>query len=309
MSGRKVTKAIFPVAGLGTRFLPATKAMPKEMLTVVDKPIIQYAVEEALAAGITEFIFVTGRGKTAIENHFDRPYELVDTLKKKGKDKELEAVLNVIPEQCQIYYTRQGEPRGLGHAINCAASVVDKDEAVAVLLPDDIICSAGTVALADMVKIYEETGQSVVLAEEVPLERTKNYGVLDLAGGGVKDGRAKVAGFVEKPKPEEAPSQLGIVGRYVLTPRHFDVLAQERVGAGGEIQITDAMHEVAQEEGFHGFVLNGHRFDCGDKVGFQQANLFFAMKDPYIAERLLPFLQQIAATTDRREQPRLEEIS
>lgn len=299
---RKVTKAILPVAGLGTRFLPATKAMPKEMLTVVHKPVIQYAVEEALAAGIREFIFVTGRGKDAIENHFDKPYELSHTLEKKGKLKELAEVEHMLPADARVYYTRQGEPLGLGHAVWCAGGMVQDDEAVAVLLPDDIICTDATNPLREMIGLYEQTGQSVVLCEEVPQERTQNYGVLDVAG---REGqKVAVKGFVEKPKPEEAPSNLAVVGRYVLTPRHFAYLSQKKVGKGGEIQLTDAMAEVCAEEGYMGYVSANPRFDCGDKVGFQMANLYFAMKDPWIGKRLLPFVQQVAAQHERRAEKR-----
>lgn len=305
MTFKPVKKAVLPVAGLGTRFLPATKAMPKEMLTVVDKPLIQYAVEEALEAGIEEFIFVTGRGKDALENHFDLPYELIETLKAKGKTKELEAVVNIIPQGVKLYYTRQGNPRGLGHAINCAAGVVG-DEPCAVLLPDDIICTNNGNALKDMIAAYNETGKSVVLCEEVPHEMTKKYGILDTAGAGVQNGRTTVQGLVEKPEPNDAPSNLAVVGRYVLTPSHFAHLAKGEIGAGGEIQLTDAMDKVAREEGFIGQVFDGKRFDCGDKVGFQMANLYFAMQDEYIGERLLPYLHQTANQYERRTEPRAE---
>ncbi len=300
---RKVTKAVLPVAGLGTRFLPATKAMPKEMLTVVHKPVIQYAVEEAYAAGIREFIFVTGRGKDALENHFDKPYELSDILSKRGKLKELEAVESVLPSDARVYYTRQGDPLGLGHAVWCASGIT-QDEPFAVLLPDDIICTEEENPLREMIRLYEETGRSVVLSEEVPYEKTRNYGILDLNGGGVKDRRAEVKGFVEKPEPDVAPSRLSVVGRYVLTPRHMQLLATAKPGKGGEVQLTDVMHLVAQEEGFMGYVGQSRRFDCGDKVGFQMANLYFAMQDPYIRQRLLPFLHQMAAAFDRRSEVR-----
>jgi UTP--glucose-1-phosphate uridylyltransferase len=299
---RKVTKAVFPVAGLGTRFLPATKAMPKEMLTVVHKPIIQYAVEEAYAAGIREFIFVTGRGKDALENHFDKPYELSDILAKKGKTKELKMVEHILPADAKIYYTRQGEPLGLGHAVFKAAGIT-RDEPFAVLLPDDIICTETENPLAEMIKLYEQTGKSVVLAEEVAPERIQNYGVLDVAGP-VAGRSVPVKGFVEKPKPEEAPSNLSITGRYVLTPRHMELLAEGKPGKGGEIQLTDAMALVAAEEGFEGYISRSQRFDCGDKVGFQMANLYFALNDPYIAERLLPFVQIMAEQHNRRKLPR-----
>jgi UTP--glucose-1-phosphate uridylyltransferase len=292
-SPHKVTKAIIPAAGLGTRFLPATKAMPKEMLTVVNKPVIQYAIEEGYAAGIREFIIITGRGKATMENHFDHPYELADTLSKRGKLAELKAVTEVLPADAKIYYTRQGQPLGLGHAVLCAAGIT-QDEPFAVLLPDDIMSLETENALADMIKLYEATGQSVVLAEEVPLEKTQNYGILDVSGPTV--GRtAPVKGFIEKPKPAEAPSRLSIIGRYVLSPAHMAELATTLPGKGGEIQITDAMHAIAQREGFQGYLSRSQRFDCGDKVGFQMANLYFAMKDPYIAPRLKDFLAETLA--------------
>lgn len=292
--GQKVRKAVLPVAGLGTRFLPATKAMPKEMLTVVDKPVIQYAVEEALAAGIEEFVFITGRGKSALENHFDHPYELAETLRKKGKVAELKLVEDILPPQVRLYYTRQGQPLGLGHAVWCARSVIG-NEPFAVLLPDDIIFSNTTPALKGMVETFEKTGTPVVMTQEVPAERVRNYGILDVAGAQMQNAVVKVAGFVEKPSPEEAPSKFAIVGRYILTPRIFDFLAEKSIGAGGEIQLTDAMHKLALEQGFYGYLLDGRRFDCGDKVGFQQANLFFALRDAYIAPRLKPFLKELEA--------------
>lgn len=290
---RKVTKAIIPAAGLGTRFLPATKAMPKEMLTVVNKPVIQYALEEAYEAGIREFIIITGRGKAAMENHFDYPYELADTLQKKGKLAELEMVNNILPKDARLYYTRQGEPLGLGHAVWCGHTITG-DDPFAVLLPDDIVCRGKGNGLADMVKMYEETGQSVVMCEEVPQDRVSNYGVLKLADATPQGHRLLVNGFVEKPKQEDAPSNYAVVGRYVLSPAHMQVLQNVKPGKGGEIQLTDAMAEVAAQEGYNGYISTNRRFDCGDKVGFQMANLYFAMKDPYIAERLQPFLNEMA---------------
>jgi UTP--glucose-1-phosphate uridylyltransferase len=303
---RKVTKAVIPAAGLGTRFLPATKAMPKEMLTVVNKPIIQYALEEAYEAGIREFIIITGRGKAAMENHFDYPYELADTLQKKGKLAELESVTNILPRDARLYYTRQGEPLGLGHAVHCAHTITG-DDPFAVLLPDDILCRTKGNDLKAMIGLYEQTGQSVVLAEEVPAERTVNYGICDPASpltSGAMPANFPVRGFVEKPKPEEAPSRCAIVGRYVLSPRHMQLLAEGKPGKGGEIQLTDTMERVAKEEGFQAFMQQNQRFDCGDKVGFQMANLYFAMQDPYIAPRLQPYLQQMAAKHERRQEPR-----
>lgn len=297
---KPVRKAVFPVAGLGTRFLPATKAMPKEMLTVVDKPIIQYAVEEAIAAGITEIIFVTGRGKSAIENHFDKPYELSDTLSKRGKLKELELVENIVPEGVRIYYTRQGEPKGLGHAVWCAKEIIGNDP-FAVLLPDDIIWNeeGRGHSLRKMCRTYEETGKSVVLTSEVSRDNTRKYGILDVGGATMVGGRVPVTGFVEKPQPENAPSNFAITGRYILTPDILDILEHAEPGHGGEIQITDAMDTLARKEGFYGCLNTGHRFDCGDKLGFQMANLFFAMQDDVVAPRLRTFLksQDTSATS------------
>lgn len=287
---QKVRKAVLPVAGLGTRFLPATKAMPKEMLTVVDKPIVQYAVEEALRAGITEFVFVTGRGKSTIENHFDLPYELADTLSKKGKEKELELVRNILPSECRIAYTRQGEPLGLGHAIACARPFIG-DEPFAVLLPDDIIWEQES-NLGGMVKAYEETGVSTVMTMQVPLEKTRSYGVVDPRT--TTDGRHfDVKGFVEKPGPEKAPSNWAVAGRYVFDNKIFDHIANTQPGHGGEIQITDAMAMLCAEKGFNAWKMEGQRFDCGDKFGFLQANLFFGLQEPYINDRLREYMQTL----------------
>jgi UTP--glucose-1-phosphate uridylyltransferase len=287
-----ITKAIIPAAGLGTRFLPATKAMPKEMLTVVNKPIIQYAVEEAYAAGIREFIIITGRGKAAMENHFDHPYELADTLAKKGKLAELDLVTNIVPADARFYYTRQGEPLGLGHAVWCGHAIT-ANEPFVVILPDDVLCRAQGNDLAEMIALHQHTGQSIVLAEDVAPERTVNYGICDPAGP-AQNGAIPVKGFIEKPKPADAPSTLGVVGRYILTPRHMQLLANAKPGKGGEIQLTDAMAIVAAEEGFIAKKMVGQRFDCGDKVGFQMANLHFALQDPEIAPRLKPFVQHMA---------------
>ena len=302
MTTKIVRKAVLPVAGLGTRFLPATKAMPKEMLTVVDKPIIQYAVEEAVRAGIEEIIFVTGRGKDALENHFDYPYELAGTLEKKGKLKELGLVTEMLPKSVRLFYTRQGEPLGLGHAIWCAKSIIG-DEPFAVLLPDDIIYSNEGTALADMVKTYEETGSSVVMVQEVPKDQIRKYGILDIKNEKLENGRIRAHGFVEKPEPENAPSNMGVVGRYVFTPRIMDFLDDSvkafqttgAAGAGGEVQLTDAMDKLLAEESFYGQTLNGQRFDCGDKFGFQQANLFYALKDDFISPKLKAYIKELAA--------------
>ncbi len=270
----KVKKAIFPVGGLGTRFLPATKAMPKEMLPVVDKPLIQYAVEEAQAAGIEEFIFVTGRNKTPIEDHFDRSYELEDSLTSRGKTEALEQVRRFMPSPGQVAYTRQMEPLGLGHAVWCARHLVG-EEPFAVLLADDLIM-AETPCLAQMVDVAVETKGNVVAVMDVPREHTDRYGILQVTGDPA--GRqVEVAGLVEKPNPADAPSTLSVIGRYILMPDVFGHLERHETGAGGEIQLTDAMAKMIGDHPFHGLRFEGKRFDCGDKIGFLEANVAFAL--------------------------------
>jgi len=269
----RVRKAVFPVGGMGTRFLPATKAMPKEMLPVVDKPLIQYAVEEAIAAGIEHFIFVTGRGKNAIEDHFDHAPDLERTLRERGKVDLIEAVTSWMPKSGQISYTRQQEPLGLGHAVWCARDLVD-NEPFAVLLPDDLIL-AKTPCLKQMVDVHVEVGGHVVAVIDVPREHTKRYGILDVATDNGRLARAK--GLVEKPEPEKAPSTLSITGRYILHPRVFEHLDKQTRGAGNEIQLTDAIANTLSSVPFHGLRFDGERFDCGDKVGWLEANLRFAL--------------------------------
>ena len=277
---KPLRKAIFPVGGLGTRFLPATKAMPKEMLPVVDKPLIQYAVEEARAAGIEELIFVTGRGKTAIEDHFDYSYELQDTLESRAKKEEMDLVANVVPQPGQVAYIRQQEPRGLGHAVWCARNLIGNDP-FAVLLADDLV-QAGTPCLKQMVEVYNEVGGNVVAVMDVPREHTNRYGVLKV---GKESGRlVEVEGLVEKPKPAEAPSTLSIIGRYILQPAVFEHLDAQKPGAGGEIQLTDALAKMTGRGRFHGYRFEGKRFDCGDKAGFIEANIAFALEHPSIGK-------------------------
>lgn len=289
---KKVRKAVFPVAGMGTRVLPATKAMPKEMLTVVDKPIIQYAVEEAMAAGIEEFIFVTGHGKNAIENHFDRSPELERSLEARGKTAELRQITEGFPGEGQVFYTRQREPLGLGHAVYCAKALIG-DEPFAVLLPDDIMVANGN-PLKDMIDIYERTGTPVTLVADVPRDKTSRYGILN-PGGEKMDGRTiRAHGFVEKPKPEDAPSTYANVGRYVLSPKIFDYLALKEKGAGGEIQLTDAMVKLLADEGFYGYLLDGRRFDCGDKAGLVIANIALALQRPELAGDIRGYLKTLA---------------
>ncbi|HUN51156.1 MAG TPA: UTP--glucose-1-phosphate uridylyltransferase GalU [Candidatus Sulfotelmatobacter sp.] len=270
---QRIRKAIFPVGGLGTRFLPATKAMPKEMLPVVDKPLIQYAVEEAQAAGIEDFIFVTGRGKTAIEDHFDHSYELQSVLAERGKLAEIEALRRWLPRPGRVAYTRQQEPLGLGHAVWCARHLVG-NEPFAVLLADDLIL-AETACLKQMVEQQAKVGGNLVATMEVPLEHTRRYGVIDV---GKDDGKlAEVKGLIEKPAPEKAPSRLAVIGRYILQPEVFAHLDRQDRGAGDEIQLTDAMARMIGNGPFHGLRFAGKRFDCGDKVGFLQANIAFAL--------------------------------
>ncbi len=272
-----VRKAVFPVGGMGTRFLPATKAMPKEMLPVVDKPLIQYAVEEAAAAGIDHFIFVTGRGKNTIEDHFDFCPDLERSLKERGKVELLEAVTSWMPAHSgKISYTRQREPLGLGHAVWCARDLVG-DEPFAVLLPDDLILSK-VPCLKQMVAVHSETGGHVVAATDVPKEHTKRYGILDVAEDNGRVARAK--GLVEKPDPDKAPSTLSIIGRYILHPIVFEELSKRIVGAGGEIQLTDALARTLETVPFHGLRFEGTRYDCGDKVGWLEANVAFALQRP-----------------------------
>jgi UTP--glucose-1-phosphate uridylyltransferase len=286
---KPVRKAVFPVGGLGTRFLPATKAMPKEMLPVVDKPLIQHAVEEARAAGIEEFIFVTGRSKTALEDHFDHSFELEATLSERGKKDMLDALHSWMPEAGQVSYTRQQKPLGLGHAVWCARNLVG-DEPFAVLLADDLIL-ADTPCLKQMVDVYGETGGNVVAVMDVPREHTKRYGVLDVAAD---DGRlAKVRGLVEKPAPEKAPSTLSIIGRYILQPEIFDHLAKIGQGVGGEIQLTDGLMKLVEGgRPFHGLRFAGRRFDCGDKIGFLHANIALALARPDMAPDVRRFLAE-----------------
>lgn len=289
---RRIRKAVFPVGGLGTRFLPATKAMPKEMLPVVDKPLIQYAVEEALDAGIEEFVFVTGRAKQAIEDHFDVSFELEHTLRQRGNERMLKIVHDVLPAQGRVAYTRQGDALGLGHAVLCARELVG-DEPFAVLLADDLFLSAKP-CMRQLVETYEKTGGSVIAVMEVPPDQTNRYGILDIDSD---DGElVGVKGLVEKPKPAEAPSNLSIIGRYILQPDIFDFLAEKRTGAGGEIQLTDSMARMIGGKPFHGLRVQGKRFDCGDKLGFFEANLAFALEREDMADGVRRMLSDYAGS-------------
>lgn len=285
-----VRKAVFPVGGLGTRFLPATKSLPKEMLPVVDKPLVQHVVEEARAAGIEEFVFVTGRGKTAIEDHFDRSVELRRLLEAQGKDDAVEAIEAWLPAAGSVAYTRQPEPLGLGHAVWCARHLVG-GEPFAVLLADDLVM-ADPPCLSQMVDAYRGTGGNLVAVMEVPAERVSRYGILDVASD---TGRLVAArGLVEKPRVGSAPSRLAIIGRYILDPGIFDLLENAAKGAGGEIQLTDALSAMLGSTPFHGFRYDGVRYDCGDKVGFLHANIAFALARPDMGGEAREIVRAIA---------------
>jgi UTP--glucose-1-phosphate uridylyltransferase len=271
----KLRKAIFPVAGLGTRFLPATKSIPKEMLTVVDRPLIQYAVDEAVEAGIDVLIFVTGRSKRAIADYFDRSPELEAELQAKGKLEALEIVRSVIPDHVKCFFVRQPQPLGLGHAVLCAAELI-ADEPFAVLLPDDLIDGAPKGALAQMAQVHRESDKAVLAIEEVPLSEVHRYGVIQPAA--CNGYPIAIQGIVEKPKAEEAPSNWSVVGRYILTPDVMEALKTQTPGAGGEIQLTDSIARCLPSGQFVGLPFHGKRFDCGSKRGFLEANMHFGLK-------------------------------
>ena len=270
---QRITKAVFPVAGMGTRFLPATKASPKEMLPVVDKPLIQYAVEEAVAAGITELIFVTGRNKRAIEDHFDKAYELETELEYRNKKALLESVQGILPPTVSCQYIRQAEALGLGHAVLCARPAVG-NAPFAVILADDLMDSEPG-AIAQMVDVYRQTCASVLGVEDVPRAQTSFYGIVEVAQD---NGQQRVTSIVEKPHPDVAPSTLAVIGRYILTPRIFDKLLTTQPGAGGEIQLTDGIAALLKEEPVLALPLSGRRYDCGSKLGYLQATVDFALK-------------------------------
>jgi len=290
---RKVTKAIFPVAGLGTRFLPATKSVPKEIMTLVDRPLVQYAIDEARAAGITEFIFVTSRGKSALEDYFDHNLVLEQELKSKGKDALLETLSATNMESGAIAYIRQHKALGLGHAVWCARRLIG-DEPFAVMLPDDVI-AAEKPCLQQMIEAYEETGGNMVATMEVPAEQTSSYGVLDVGENIGTVVRAR--GMVEKPKSDEAPSNLAVIGRYVLGPSVLYNLNQKKKGSGGEIQLTDAIAEdICNGVPVFGYKFDGQRFDCGSKSGFLQATVAFALARDELRDDLSRYLHDIMAT-------------
>ena len=286
MTMQKITKAVFPVAGLGTRFLPATKASPKEMLPIVDKPLIQYAAEEAIAAGITDLIFITGRNKRAIEDHFDKAYELEAELQAHGKNKLLREVRGLLPEGVTCTYVRQAEALGLGHAVLCSRRLVG-DQPFAVILADDLI-DAPVPVMKQMVQVHAKHGGSIVAVQDVAREETASYGIV--CAERVSDGLSRVTSIVEKPKPEDAPSTLGVVGRYILSPRIFHHLENVRPGAGREIQLTDAIGRLLREEAVFAYQFQGRRYDCGSKLGYLQATVGFALKHPELSGAFREFI-------------------
>jgi UTP--glucose-1-phosphate uridylyltransferase len=291
----KVNKAVFPVAGMGTRFLPATKASPKEMMPVVDKPLIQYAVEEAVAAGITEMIFVTGRNKRPIEDHFDKAFELESELEQRRNKHLLRMVRNIIPQRVSCVYLRQPQALGLGHAILCAASVVG-DAPFAVVLADDLI-DADPPVLRQMTDAFSRRGASLIAVQKVARSETRQYGIVKLEGH--RGGDHRMTGIVEKPAPGAAPSTLGVVGRYILTPRIFEHLRRVKPGAGGEIQLTDGIAALLEEEDVLAFEFTGTRYDCGSKLGYLKANVAFALKHPEVGQELRKYMRAVVSRLDR----------
>ncbi|MEM0946975.1 MAG: UTP--glucose-1-phosphate uridylyltransferase [Pseudomonadota bacterium] len=290
--GRKINKAIFPVAGLGTRFLPATKSIPKEIMTLVDRPLIQYAIDEARAAGISEFIFVTSRGKSALEDYFDAAPELETALAEKGKDALLELLATTNMDSGAIAYIRQNRPLGLGHAVWCARRLIG-NEPFAVILPDDVI-AAGRPCLQQMVEEYEHTGGAMVAAMEVAPEKTKDYGILDVSDGSERT--VAVRGMVEKPALGSAPSNLAVIGRYILPPSVMTSLDTVGSSAGGEIQLTDAIdREISEGRQVYGYRFEGERYDCGSKAGYLQATVAFALAREDLRDELLDYITQVAA--------------
>ena len=285
---KKITKAVFPVAGLGTRFLPATKASPKEMLPIVDKPLIQYAVEEAVAAGITELIFITGRSKRAIEDHFDKAYELENELALRNKHELLALVKGILPKTVSCIYIRQNEVLGLGHAVLCAKPVVG-DDPFAVILADDLIHSEQG-AISQMMDVFKDTQCSVMGVETVPHERTGNYGIVEVH---TENNHSRVSSIVEKPHPDEAPSDLAVVGRYILTPQIFNKLMRVQPGAGGEIQLTDGIAALLQEEAVYALPFRGTRFDCGTKLGYLEATYHYAVRHPELGPEVRDYLKRV----------------
>ncbi len=286
---KKITKAVFPVAGFGSRFLPATKASPKEMLPIVDKPLIQYATEEAIAAGITDLIFVTGRSKRAIEDHFDKAYELENELELRGKNELLKMARSVVPENVSCIYIRQTEALGLGHAVLCARPVVG-DEPFAVILADDLIRGEPPV-LRQMTGVFEHYNSSVIAVQEITREESRQYGVVKARAW--ESGIYKLDGIVEKPEPDAAPSNLGVVGRYILTPSIFQYLETIQAGSGGEIQLTDAIAHLLAKEQVLAYAFRGKRYDCGNKLGYLEATVEYALEHPELKDRFREYLRNL----------------
>lgn len=288
-SERPLRKAVFPVAGLGSRFLPATKASPKEMMPVVDKPLIQYAVEEAAAAGITDMVFVTGRNKRAIEDHFDKAYEMENELAVKGKSELVDLIQSVLPRGCNCIYIRQAEPLGLGHAVLCAQPAVG-DEAFAVILADDLV-AADPPVMAQMAEVYRQERCSILGVEDVPRSQTGSYGVVSPQAPDAV--LTPISAIVEKPAPADAPSTLAVIGRYVLTPQVFDLLAAARPGRGGEIQLTDAISDLLRKERVLAYRFSGNRYDCGSKLGYLKATVEFGLRHPEVGKSFAAFLSEV----------------
>lgn len=305
MTIKKISKAVFPVAGLGTRFLPATKASPKEMLPIVDKPLIQYAVEEAAAAGITEMIFVTGRNKRAIEDHFDKAYELEAELYAKNKQTLLDVLKGIKPKNVECYFVRQAEALGLGHAVMCAERLV-RDEPFAVILADDLL-DGGVPVMRQMTELYEEHGGSIVAVETIAREHSTSYGVI--GGERHTDSLLRLNRILEKPKPEEAPSNLGVVGRYILSPAIFTHLRQIKPGSGGEWQLTDAIASLLKQDTVLAYEFDGIRYDCGSKLGYLKATVQFALKHAEVGDLFHEFLNSLVLDYPDRESSSSSEAS
>ena len=286
---KKITKAVFPVAGMGTRFLPATKVSPKEMLPIVDKPLIQYAVEEAISAGITELIFITGRTKRSITDHFDKAYELENELERNGELEKLKIIRNIIPDGVTCIFIRQAEPLGLGHAVLCAKPVIG-DQPFVVLLPDDLIDDGNHGVTKQLVDIFQQEGKSIVAVEYVAKEDVSKYGIVDISA--IEDKPlTEITGILEKPKPDESPSTLGVIGRYIFTSRIFDCLEKTSTGVGNEIQLTDAIRILLDKESVYAYEFEGIRYDCGTKLGYMQASIQYALKDPHIKDEFFEYIK------------------
>ena len=292
---KRIRKAVFPVAGLGTRFLPATKTVPKEMLPIIDRPLIQYAVDEAIEAGCDTLIFITNRYKHAVADYFDKAYELEQKLERAGKLEQLELVRHVLPNGVRAVFVTQAEALGLGHAVLCAKEIIG-DEPFAVLLPDDLIYNRGDSALKQMADLNEATGASVIAVEDVPHEQTASYGIV--ATETFDGNRGRISAIVEKPKPDDAPSDLAVVGRYVLSPKIFELLEATGTGAGGEIQLTDAIAELLKSEPVDAYRFQGRRFDCGTHLGLVEATIRFALNSKKLAKPARQKLQEMLAEDD-----------